>query len=106
MTTWTWQIRTMYTVQSPDPDYVVTAFYVYTGNQDGTTSSLESSVKFASVQQPNFIPYDQLTEATVIGWVQSSLGEEGIAALQLSIQGRIDQLLNPPATPAVTPLPW
>jgi hypothetical protein len=106
MTTWTWRIKTMYTVQSPSPDYVVTAFYVYTGNQDGTTSSLEGSVKFASVQQSSFIPYDQLTEETVIGWVQSSLGEEGIAALQLSIQGRIDQFLNPPVTPAVASLPW
>lgn len=106
MTIWTWQIRTMYTVQQPDPDYVVTVFYVYTGNQDGTKSSIESTVTFDTNQQTNFIPYDQLTEETVIGWVEASLGEEGIAALQLTIQGRIDQLLNPPVTPSVTPLPW
>lgn len=106
MTIWTWQIRTMYTVQSPDPDYVVNVYYVLTGDQNGTTSSLQGNVTFDTNQQTSFIPYDQLTEETVIGWVQASLGEQEIANLQNSIQGRIDQLLNPPVIPTVTTLPW
>ena len=106
MTIWTWRIKSMYTVQSPNPNYVVTVFYVYTGNQDGTTSSLEGTIRFDSEQETNFIPYDQLTEEIVIGWVQQALGEQEIVNLQYSIQGRIDQLLSPPDIPNLQPLPW
>jgi hypothetical protein len=106
MTTWNWQIRTMYTVQQPDPDYVVNVIFILTGNQNGVVSSIQSNVTFDTHQQTDFIPYDQLTQQIVIGWVQASLGEQEIANLQNSVQGRIDQLVNPPVEPQDTALPW
>jgi len=106
MTTYTWRITQMYTIQQPDPYYVVSVFWMLTGDQLGTTSSLTGSIRFDAAQQTDFIPYDQLTEEIVIGWVQKTLGPQQIESLEFSIQGRIDQLLNPPAQPQVTPLPW
>jgi hypothetical protein len=96
----------MYTVQQPDPDYVVNVYYKLIGDQNGVISSIESNVTFDTNQQTDFIPYDQLTQEIVIGWVQASLGEQGIANLQQTVQGRIDQLINPPVVPQDTPLPW
>ena len=55
---------------------------------------------------PNFVPYAQLTEATVIGWVQASLGADGIANFEANVQGQINSMINPPMSPQNTPLPW
>jgi hypothetical protein len=106
MTTYTWSINSMYTVQQPDPNYVVRAFWTLTG-VDGTTSvSKSGSVEFTQEQeQSGFIPYDQLTESIVVGWVQNSLGDPNISNFELEIQAQID-LLNTPSTPEYTPLPW
>jgi hypothetical protein len=49
-----------------------------------------------------FIPYDQLTEATVIGWIP----EAQITSAQQCVQGQIDSQITPPVSPANTPLPW
>jgi hypothetical protein len=52
-----------------------------------------------------FIPYDQLTEAIVIGWIQRIWALDGVANFEACIQGQIDSQINPPVVP-VTPLPW
>lgn len=51
-----------------------------------------------------FIAYNDLTEAQVIGWVKAALGEEQVAAYELSVANEIADQVNPPM---VTPqLPW
>jgi len=106
MTTWTWQIRTMYTVQQPNPNYVVNVYFRLIGEQNGVTSFIESNITFDSDQESTFIPYDQLTEQIVIGWVQEALGEREIGNFQHTVQGHIDQLTNPPVIPSSQTLPW
>ena len=39
---------------------------------------------------PNYIPFEVLTEETIIGWVKSSLGEEQIIAIETELQGRVE----------------
>jgi len=107
MTTYTWSINSMYTVQQPDPDYVVRAFWTLTGVDGQTTVSKTGSVDFLQNQdQSGFVPYNQLTEAMVIGWVQTSLGENTITSFETEIQAQIDFLKNPTSLPEYTPLPW
>jgi hypothetical protein len=53
--------------------------------------------------QPGFIPYDDLTEAEVIGWVKAALGEEGVAATEAAVAAQIETQKNPPIS---TGLPW
>ena len=56
---------------------------------------------------PNFVPFDQLTEEMVINWVKDSLGEEQIDAIKLEyqtiLQQRIDKQKNPEF---LTGRPW
>ena len=106
MTTYAWTINSMYTVQQPDPNYVVNVLWTLTGVDGTATASIGGNTMFDSNQSGTFIPYDQLTEAIVIGWVQTSLGEQGIANNEACVQGQIDSILNPPVSPANTPLPW
>jgi hypothetical protein len=106
MTNYTWTINRMYTLQQPDPDYVVNVLWTLTGVDGTTTASIPGNTTFDSNQAGTFIPYDQLTEAIVVGWVQASLGEIGVANSEACVQGQIDSILNPPVSPENTPLPW
>ena len=106
-TTYTRYIDSMYTVSQPDPDYVVNVIWTLTGVDGQTTASIGGNTQFSqSEANSGFTPYDQLTEAMVIGWVQSALGEQGVSNTEACVQGQIDSILNPPVSPMNTPLPW
>ena len=102
MTTFTTTITAMYTVQQPDPNYVVNAIWEVTGVDGEYTASIGGNTMFDSQQSETFIPYNELTEATVIGWIP----QEQIASAQACVQGQIDSMITPPVSPENTPLPW
>ena len=102
MTTFTTTITAMYTLQQPDPDYVVNAIWQVTGVDGEYTATIQGNTQFSSQQATPFIPYDQLTEAIVIGWVPAS----DIESSQQCVQGQINSLITPPVSPANTALPW
>lgn len=63
-----------------------------------------STVSFPyNAEQPDFIPYADLTEEVVIGWVKASLGDDGVAATEAAIAAQIEAKNNPPVS---TGLPW
>ena len=103
MTQFTTTITAMYTLQTPNPDYVVNVLYQVTGVDGANTASIGGNTQFNSADQVGaFIPYDQLTEATVIGWIP----ESAITSAQQCVQGQIDSMITPPVSPAAQPLPW
>ena len=102
MTTFTTRITAMYTLQQPDPDYVVNALWEVTGVDGEYTGSIGGNTQFTSQQGPDFIPYADLTEAIVIGWIP----ESQIGSAQACVQGQLDSMANPPVSPQNTPLPW
>ena len=103
MTTFTTTITSMYTLDTPDPGYVVNALWQVTGVDGTYTASIGGNTQFSSAdQEGTFIPYDQLTEATVIGWIP----ESAIESAQQCVQGQINSLITPPVSPANTALPW
>ena len=107
MTTFTWIVKQLLTQTiDGEQNYVVIANYEVIGVDGEYTSSISDSARFSTANVDNLIPYDQLTNEIVIGWVQSLLGVDGVANYESSIQGQIDSQINPPVTPEVTPLPW
>jgi hypothetical protein len=102
-TTFTTRITAMFTLQQPDPNYVVNAMWEVIGVDGTYTASIGSNTQFNSADQVGaFIPYDQLTEATVISWIP----EQDISNAQACVQGQINSMITPPVSPANTPLPW
>ena len=102
-TTFTTRITAMYTLQQPDPNYVVNALWEVTGVDGANTASIGGNTQFNSADQEGaFVPYDQLTEATVIGWIPA----QDISNAQACVQGQIDSMITPPVSPANTALPW
>jgi hypothetical protein len=103
MTTFTTTITAMFTLQQPDPNYVVNALWRVTGVDGQYTAYSEGNTTFdSSQQQGSVIPYADLTEAIVIGWIP----ESDIASAQANVQGQIDSMITPPVSPQNTPLPW
>ena len=105
-----WTVTNLYTIdEGTETDYVVTALYNVTGiEQSGGveyTASLSNSAQFEVVQGDTFIPYADLTNTIVIGWIETQLGEDGVNNIQACIDGMINSEINPPVSPENTPLP-
>ena len=107
MTTYTWAVTALYTETiEGDSNYVVIANYTVVGVDDTYSASLSNIARFSTESVSPFIPYEDLTEEIVIGWIQEDLGVDGVSNLEACIQGQIDSQINPPVVPVNTPLPW
>lgn len=107
MTTYTWAVTALYTqTEAGEQDYVVIANYTVVGVDGDYKADLSNIARFSTASISPFIPYQDLTEDTVIDWIQQDLGVDGVSNLEACIQGQIDSQINPPVSPVNTPLPW
>lgn len=107
MINYTWTIKNLWTKTiDGQQDYVVIAAYDVEGVDGEFSSSLSNTVEFSTENVSSFIPYAELTEEIVLGWIKADLGENGINSIKSCIAGQIESKKNPPVTPVVTPLPW
>ena len=107
MTTYTWNVTALYTeTVDGEQNYVVIANYIVVGIDDTYSAELSNIARFSTASVSPFIPYADLTEDTVIDWIQQDLGPDGVSNLEACIQGQINSQINPPVTPVNTPLPW
>ena len=107
MTTYTWNVTSLYTETiDGEQNYVVIANYEVVGVDGEYTASLSNIARFNTASVTPFVPYEDLTNDIVIGWIQDELGVDGVSNLEACIQGQIDSQINPPVTPQNTPLPW
>jgi len=107
MTTYTWNVTALYTeTVAGEQNYVVIANYEVIGVDGQYTAGLSNIARFNTASVSPFIPYEDLTNEIVIGWIQTDLGVDGVANTEACIQGQIDSQINPPVTPQNTPLPW
>lgn len=99
-TTFTWRIANLEHLLADG--FVFTAHYVILAEDDAYSSSAYGSVGFE--KPDNLIPYADLTEELVIGWVQEALGgDEKVAEIEAALQQRIDEQRTPTQSGGV---PW
>ena len=107
MTNYTWVVTTLFTETiENEQNYVVTAYYDVIGVDGIYTASSSNVARFSTASVSTFIPYEDLTNEIVVGWIQNNLGVDGVSNIEASIQGQIDSQINPPVSPQNTPLPW
>lgn len=51
-----------------------------------------------------FVPYANLTQAEVIGWLEDAMGAETLEAQKAALDKQIEDQISPPTTSP--PLPW
>jgi hypothetical protein len=113
MINYNWITDRLYTVDLPtESNYVVNAYYSVIGTDDTTnpptTAELTNNIaSFTLIEDdPNYIPYDELTNDIIISWIQNQLGPNGVLSIESAIAGMIDIQINPPQTPTEQPLPF
>ena len=88
-------------------DVVFNVNWVLTGTEtvgDATyVAPLYNSAAIA-LDPDNYIPYADLTEAEVIGWVKNALGADRVAYFESNVMQQLADQINPPVV--VLPLPW
>jgi hypothetical protein len=79
--------------------FVVTVHYTVNAVDGDYTASTYGTVGYTQGED-SYIPYDQLTKAEVVGWVQDSLGKDTVEA---SLTAQIEAKKNPVQESG---LPW
>jgi hypothetical protein len=103
-TTYTTVINQMYTLNSPEQGFVVNVLFTVNGTDGTYTAFVDGSIQFTDQVETDFIPYDQLTEEQVIGWINTATDNQ--INYYANIDGQINSLVNPPVNPEAQPLPW
>lgn len=99
-TTFTWKIAQL--ERETADGFVFTAHYTVDANDGTYSSGAYGSVGFERPE--NLIPYADLTEEVVVGWVKEALGgDEKVDEIQAALQEQLDQQRNPTKAAGV---PW
>ena len=98
MTTFNWQIVQMDRLTSDGFDVVV--HYNVSAVDGDYQASTYGTTSYTQTPGETYIPYEDLTQPIVVGWVQEALGKDTVEA---SLQGQIDALKNPVQESG---LPW
>ena len=103
-TTFTTTINQMYTVPNPT-GYVVNVLFNVSGTDGTYTANIDGNIQFTPEQdQVDFIPYANLTEAIVMGWINTATNNQ--ENYYANIDGQINSMITPPVSPTSQPLPW
>jgi hypothetical protein len=104
MTTFTTTITQMFTISNPT-GYVVNVMFDVSGTDGTYTAKINGNIQFTPEQsEPGFVPYDQLTQAEVIGWINTATNNQ--ENYYANVQGQINSMITPPVSPTSQALPW
>jgi hypothetical protein len=90
-TTFTWRIANL--ERETADGFVMTAHYTVTA-EDGTYSS--GAYGSLGFERPDkLIPFADLTEELVIGWVKDAFGAEKVTEIEAALQAQLDEQHHP-----------
>ena len=107
--TYTWTATSLigYPVIDGETDVVTRACYtVLADDGEGHTADYSDFAYTPLDPSVPFIPYADLTNDIVIGWVQYNIGPDLIASIEGSLAIQVERQIDPPPQPEVLPLPW
>ena len=109
--TYTWSINqlTAYPTYQSQTDVVFKVQWSYRGvDSNGVGSSRGGVTPVTYSAGAPFTPFNQLTEAQVLGWVQPTISAQQLADMEAGITGDIDWQIQQAAAdnPVTPPLPW
>lgn len=105
--TYTWTINSLETRDEGDyTDAVVQTRWTKTGtDEEGNSGSFNGATPFTAANVPpgEFIPFDQLTEEIVLGWIKAVVSDDPDEHVNQQIRQQIDRAKSPIVP---RPLPW
>jgi hypothetical protein len=106
--TYTWKVTGLKTTNvGGTPDVIVQTYWKKIGtDENGNTGEFSGATPFSVGSMPDgqvFVPFSELTEETVLGWIQAVVVDSYEEHVNGQIQKQIDAKVNPVVE--VT-LPW
>jgi len=99
MTTFTWNITNL--DRETADGFVFTVHYTVNAFNDTYSSGAYGSI---GLERPdNLIPFSELTEEIVVGWVKEKFGDEKVAEIEAALQAQLDEQAAPTKASG---LPW
>ena len=104
MTTFEWNCKTVdvYPTSGDNTDVVYNVHWRVTGTSDQVdadgnayTATSIGTQTLSTEEIVDFVPFEDLTNELVAGWVQAAMGEEAVANLETSLNNQIDALITP-----------
>jgi hypothetical protein len=105
--TYTWEITGLKTKTEGDNlSAVVQTYWKKTGtDENGNEGTFSGATPFTSVDVPNgeFVPFEELTEETVLNWIKAVV----VGSYEQHVNGQIQKQIDEKITPIVdAALPW
>lgn len=101
-TSFTWTVNTL--ERTTADGIVFTVHYAVDAADDTYQAGAYGSIGLdAPAEGDTVIPYADLTEEVVVGWVKAKLGEEQVTQVQTALQTQIDEQRTPSKA---TGTPW
>ncbi len=102
----TWAVVQMdaYPEEDGETDVVFNVHWTLTGTDGTYTGSVYGTQGVTTDPEAPFVPYADLTQEQVIGWVQAAMGEEQVASYEANVAQQIEDQIDPPVV--TPPLPW
>ena len=83
--------------------FVINVAWACTAQQDSASAFHGGTTTYENNHdEPGFIPYDDLTEAIVLGWVWEALGDQK-AEIEANLTAKVEKQLHPVTANG---LPW
>ena len=105
---YTWIISSLDVAPSDDGmiDVIKVAHWRYriTDSTDDLTIEVYGAQGFVSPDPASYTPFDSVTEAQLVEWIEDAMGEERMDAMNASLAVAIENLRNPPIV--TMPVPW
>ena len=102
--TFKWTIANLEYNNDADQGVVVAHYRVDGVDGEHTMGAYGTQSFTPDPEADDYVAFADLTEATVVGWVQEALGgAEKVAEIEAAIQAKIDEQKNPTV---VSGLPW
>lgn len=103
---YTWKVKRIECLVNAPGDqknYVLAADWSCLTTIDGVTDGIHGCVVFPVEEKTSYVPFEQLTEETVLNWIFESEGfdKQGVES---RVEDHMQVILNPIIT--VPPLPW
>jgi hypothetical protein len=103
-TTYNWVITALDCIPTTPEgaDYVVTVHWSCNGTDGTYNSSVYSTCSLPVVQGSSFVPYADLTQEQVLGWIWANGVDQ--SATEAAVDQQLQNQINPPVV--TPPLPW
>jgi len=97
MITYDWNCKTVdvHPQEEGKTNVVYNVHWVVTGIQEDYSATNIGTQVVSLSEGGDFIPLEDLTNETIVGWTKDAIGEEQVKAIEDSIASQIAELENP-----------